>query len=77
MDVAQAVKISMYVELDADLLLTFLEATLIAGRNAEDPATKATLSTPPGASFRVEHRVVAVRDILDEFLAQMVELLLT
>jgi hypothetical protein len=32
-----------HVRLDADLLLTLFEATLLAVRNAEDPATKATL----------------------------------
>ena len=40
---AQVVAISMHVDLDADLLLTFFNATLLAVRNADDPATKATL----------------------------------
>ena len=42
-DSAQVVTISMHVDLDADLLLTFFKATLLAVRNADDPATKATL----------------------------------
>ncbi len=42
-DSAQVVTISMHVDLDADLLLTFFKATLLAVRNTDDPATKATL----------------------------------